>query len=358
MEPDIVLLDEPLGALDALTRRELQELIRDLHTAESKTFVIVTHDVEEALAVADRLIVLGHPGTGILYDSATTDERLNREGLIRLLQGTRVVFAAGTWGGYLPVHKAAIEHKTQVYDLWLGMSDQERLEALRSGRTAGAFLTLPSLATWQEAVRDLDLVTVHVFSRPASQDVVERILLNPRARQDSKLRWAVPGGGLETALIPKIDPAVASERVIEMKDRAACVLAVANGEVDACVADYQFARSLLTLKQRLLIKWQPLPEKLWRDLWTVLVVSRRTLLEQREALAVAVQRLAFDAGLAAKQLAGKIDYPNRVTSLAALRDGTITKAFASWGGKNLSVATDLLETDLTLPRLPISEKKI
>lgn len=99
MEPEILLLDEPLGALDALTRRDLQQLIRDLHAAEPRTFVMVTHDVDEALAVADRLIVLGPPGTGVLYDSATTALRLDREELVRLLQGTRVTFAAGTWSG-------------------------------------------------------------------------------------------------------------------------------------------------------------------------------------------------------------------------------------------------------------------
>jgi osmoprotectant transport system ATP-binding protein len=56
--PEILLLDEPFGALDPLTRRELQEMTRtllhDLHT----TTLLVTHDLEEALYIADRIILL------------------------------------------------------------------------------------------------------------------------------------------------------------------------------------------------------------------------------------------------------------------------------------------------------------
>lgn len=56
--PRLLLLDEPLGALDALTRREMQQLIEDLYRAEGFTAILVTHDVEEAIALADRVVVL------------------------------------------------------------------------------------------------------------------------------------------------------------------------------------------------------------------------------------------------------------------------------------------------------------
>jgi sulfonate transport system ATP-binding protein len=54
----VLLLDEPLGALDALTRLEMQTLIEELWLHEQFTAVLVTHDVEEAAALADRILVM------------------------------------------------------------------------------------------------------------------------------------------------------------------------------------------------------------------------------------------------------------------------------------------------------------
>ncbi|NHZ33777.1 ATP-binding cassette domain-containing protein [Massilia rubra] len=57
-EPQLLLLDEPLGALDALTRIEMQHLIESLWLARGFTAVLVTHDVQEALALADRVLLV------------------------------------------------------------------------------------------------------------------------------------------------------------------------------------------------------------------------------------------------------------------------------------------------------------
>ncbi|WP_240035185.1 ATP-binding cassette domain-containing protein [Neobacillus notoginsengisoli] len=57
-EPDILLLDEPLGALDALTRLEMQDLIEEIWKEQKFTSILVTHDVEEAVAIADRVILI------------------------------------------------------------------------------------------------------------------------------------------------------------------------------------------------------------------------------------------------------------------------------------------------------------
>ncbi len=57
-DPALLLLDEPLGALDALTRLEMQHLIEKLHQEHKFTAILVTHDVEEAVTLADRVILL------------------------------------------------------------------------------------------------------------------------------------------------------------------------------------------------------------------------------------------------------------------------------------------------------------
>lgn len=57
--PRLLMLDEPLGALDALTRLAMQDLIRKIHRRDRFTAILVTHDVAEAVALSDRVIVLG-----------------------------------------------------------------------------------------------------------------------------------------------------------------------------------------------------------------------------------------------------------------------------------------------------------
>lgn len=61
-DPELLLLDEPLGALDALTRIEMQQLIESLWQKRGFTAVLVTHDVQEAIALADRVVLIedGH----------------------------------------------------------------------------------------------------------------------------------------------------------------------------------------------------------------------------------------------------------------------------------------------------------
>ena len=58
-EPELVLLDEPFAALDAITRLRMHDLVRDLRSRHRAAMLLVTHDVDEAIALADRIVVMG-----------------------------------------------------------------------------------------------------------------------------------------------------------------------------------------------------------------------------------------------------------------------------------------------------------
>ena len=71
-EQDVLLLDEPFGALDALTRRELQDWLLNLWQEYSKTIFFITHDVDEALYLGDRVLVLS-PRPGHIVETLEVD---------------------------------------------------------------------------------------------------------------------------------------------------------------------------------------------------------------------------------------------------------------------------------------------
>ena len=66
-QPEVLLLDEPFSALDAFTRRDLQDHLLDLWTDTRPTLILVTHDVDEAVVLADRVLVM-RPRPGRLFD--------------------------------------------------------------------------------------------------------------------------------------------------------------------------------------------------------------------------------------------------------------------------------------------------
>jgi len=70
--PEVLLLDEPFSALDAFTRTDLQDHLLDLWSEERPTLILVTHDVEEAIVLADRILVM-KPRPGAIYDEIIAD---------------------------------------------------------------------------------------------------------------------------------------------------------------------------------------------------------------------------------------------------------------------------------------------
>jgi sulfonate transport system ATP-binding protein len=99
--PRLLALDEPLGALDALTRIEMQDLIQQAWRDQGFTAIVVTHDVTEAVALADRILLIEHGR--IAMDVAVELPRPRRRG---------------------DAHAAAIEGR--ILDRLLGRSDADR----------------------------------------------------------------------------------------------------------------------------------------------------------------------------------------------------------------------------------------
>jgi nitrate/nitrite transport system ATP-binding protein len=58
MEPKVLLLDEPFGALDALTRAHLQDSLMDIHARLKNAVIMITHDVDEAVLLSDRIVMM------------------------------------------------------------------------------------------------------------------------------------------------------------------------------------------------------------------------------------------------------------------------------------------------------------
>jgi osmoprotectant transport system ATP-binding protein len=67
-DPTMVLMDEPFGALDAITRARLQDEVRRIHRQLRQTTLFVTHDIEEAVRLADRIVVM-RAGRVVQYDT-------------------------------------------------------------------------------------------------------------------------------------------------------------------------------------------------------------------------------------------------------------------------------------------------
>ncbi len=83
-DPDIMLMDEPFGALDAITRGRLQDELRRIQQHVRKTIVFVTHDVDEALRLADRVVIM-RDGRVVQHDSPPAVITHPRDDFVRRL---------------------------------------------------------------------------------------------------------------------------------------------------------------------------------------------------------------------------------------------------------------------------------
>lgn len=80
-EAGIYLLDEPFGALDVITRGDMQDWLRELCSSLKKTILLVTHDTDEAIYLSDRILILGEPGEGIREEIVIEERNRTRDWL-------------------------------------------------------------------------------------------------------------------------------------------------------------------------------------------------------------------------------------------------------------------------------------
>jgi len=137
VEPQILLLDEPFGALDAQVRKELRRWLRQLHEELKFTSVFVTHDQEEAMEVADRVVVMSQgnieqvgtpddvwrdPATRFVLEFLGEVNRFDGE-----VHGSQFHVGAHRWPlGYTPAHQGAVELFLRPWEI--DVSRQSSLE--------------------------------------------------------------------------------------------------------------------------------------------------------------------------------------------------------------------------------------
>lgn len=77
-KPAVLLLDEPFAALDAFTRLQMGDLLRETVRDRSRTVLLVTHDVDEAMRLADRIVLLGGSPAGIIAEFSVAGQEQGR----------------------------------------------------------------------------------------------------------------------------------------------------------------------------------------------------------------------------------------------------------------------------------------
>ena len=115
VEPKVLLLDEPFGALDAKVRKELRRWLRRLHDELHITSIFVTHDQEEALEVADRVVLMNHGRVEQIGSPAEVYRQPATPFVYGFLGAANRFEGSGSAGG-IAVGNARLSHEPAAYD--------------------------------------------------------------------------------------------------------------------------------------------------------------------------------------------------------------------------------------------------
>lgn len=131
---DIILMDEPFGALDPITRENLQKLIKNLQLELGKTVVFVTHDMDEALFLADKIAIMDN-GQLVQYDTPKNILKEPANQFVRELLGEKRLKNAKL--DYLPVEEVMIKYPKSIH---YKRSIMDALEIMHNSRVDSIFL--------------------------------------------------------------------------------------------------------------------------------------------------------------------------------------------------------------------------
>ncbi len=209
VEPRVLLLDEPFGSLDAKVRQELRRWLRRLHDEIQLTSVFVTHDQEEALEVADRVVVMNHGrveqvGTPQeVFDHPATPFVMGFLGNVNIFHG-RVESGRAILG---PLHLDYPAHPQAESLPAAGYARPHELEVDRTEGEGGGFWSTLRHANAAGVVVKLELMTaedrvVHVETTREEYErlrpmVGERLYVRPR-----RVRIFVESAGVPASLDP------------------------------------------------------------------------------------------------------------------------------------------------------------
>lgn len=179
-EQDVILMDEPFGALDPITRDTLQDLVKELQQKLGKTFVFVTHDMDEAIKLADKICIMSH-GKVVQYDTPDNILRNPADDFVRdFIGGNRLIQDRPNMR---TVESAMIEPLTVNVDDSL----DHTVSVMRENRIDTIFITNKS----QKLLGYLDIEDIKEGFRGKAEliDIMERDIY--RVHIDSKLQDSV-----------------------------------------------------------------------------------------------------------------------------------------------------------------------
>lgn len=159
MSPKALLMDEPFGAVDAQTRQTLQEEILSIQKETRKTILFVTHDIDEALLLGSRIVVISSLPGMIISDEHRTSRRMlsheyfytddfftEKRKYARLLENRHFKVALSEWEGHAPTYYAREEgFIPSSINITFGISGTQRKEGLIHGAYDALGITLNSI---------------------------------------------------------------------------------------------------------------------------------------------------------------------------------------------------------------------
>lgn len=179
-DQDIILMDEPFGALDPITRDSLQKIVKRLQKEMGKTIVFVSHDMDEALTLADRIVIM-NKGEVIQFDTPENILKNPASDYVRDLLGEQKLNEAKT--SYETVDKVMLKNPIS---LSLEKNTYEALLLMRQKRVDTVFVVdkdnkllgqvgMFDILKYGKNVKDLDEVTKPVYSITSNTRIMNAI---------------------------------------------------------------------------------------------------------------------------------------------------------------------------------------